>query len=119
MAESIRGVRDGIAALPQEQQAGLCELWQKNVEALGIDEGTAVTLKAVQKRTKEGDQAFDNVDPIRRIIYNISYENAGYKSGYKNAGAQLDFVTIVVMRNTSRIVTAFPSNGEYGKVEGN
>lgn len=42
-------MQDGIAALPQEQQAGLRELWQKNVEALGIDEGTAATLEAVQE----------------------------------------------------------------------
>lgn len=53
------------------------------------------------------------------LIYNIPYENAGYESGYKNTGAQLDYVTIVVMKNTSQIVTAFPSDGEYGKEEGN
>ncbi|WP_346026322.1 hypothetical protein [Beduinella massiliensis] len=63
-------MQDGIAALPQEQQAGLRELWQKNVEALGIDEGTAATLEAVQEARK----AAAEVEAEKTESQNISEE---------------------------------------------
>ena len=48
-------------------------------------------------------------------IYNIPYKNAGYESGYFHNGAQMDYITIVVMEGTSNIITAFPSYGDYIK----
>ena len=45
------------------------------------------------------------------MIYIIPYENAGYESGYLNTGEQLNYITIVVVKGTNHIITAFPSNG--------
>ena len=46
-------------------------------------------------------------------IYNIPYQNAGYESGSKNTGAQMNYVTIIVMDGTNDLITAFPSFGTY------
>ena len=47
--------------------------------------------------------------------YNIPYKNAGYESGSINTGAQMDYVTVVVMDGTDDIIAAFPSFGNYTK----
>ena len=44
-------------------------------------------------------------------IYQIPYKNAGYESGYLNTGEELDFITIIVVKGTCNIITAFPSDG--------
>ena len=51
-------------------------------------------------------------------IYNISYKNAGYESGSINTGAKMDYVTIIVMDGTNDVIAAFPSFGDYVKIEG-
>lgn len=48
------------------------------------------------------------------IIYNIPYPNAGYNTGYKNFGQEMNYVTIIVQDGTSKVWTSFPSFGNYG-----
>lgn len=48
-------------------------------------------------------------------IYNIPYKNAGYESGYINTGAQMDYITIVTLDESTDLITAFPSFGDYHK----
>lgn len=48
-------------------------------------------------------------------IYNIPYINAGYESGYSNAGTHLNYITIITMENSTALITAFPSSGNYHK----
>lgn len=52
-------------------------------------------------------------------IYNIPYKNAGYESGQNNTGAQMDYVTIIIVDGTNDIITAFPSFGDYKKENNN
>ncbi|MPM50442.1 hypothetical protein SDC9_97181 [bioreactor metagenome] len=48
-------------------------------------------------------------------IYNIPYKNAGYESGSINAGAKMDYITIIVVDGTNDVIAAFPSFGDYVK----
>lgn len=63
-----------------------------------------------------------NVTPIDdgmgAKIYHIPMKNAGYESGYRNTGKEMNFITIIVMDNTSDIITAYPSFGELNTEEG-
>lgn len=68
------------------------------------------------------EQAWNNRNTIEPFsdgmggkIYNIPYQNAGYESGYKNRGAQMNYITIIVMDGSSDIIAAFPSFGDYRK----
>lgn len=36
-------------------------------------------------------------------------------SGYVNTGAEMDYITIVVMDESNDLITAFPSFGDYSK----
>ena len=54
-------------------------------------------------------------DGMGGIIYNIPYKNAGYESGYINTGAQMDYITIVTLDESTDLITAFPSFGDYHK----
>ena len=54
-------------------------------------------------------------DGMGGTIYNIPYKNAGYESGYINTGAQMDYITIVTLDESTDLITAFPSFGEYHK----
>ena len=54
-------------------------------------------------------------DGMGGSIYNIPYKNAGYESGYVNTGAEMDYITIVVMDESNDLITAFPSFGDYSK----
>lgn len=42
-------------------------------------------------------------------------KNAGYESGYINTGAQMDYITIVTLDESTDLITAFPSFGDYHK----
>lgn len=52
-------------------------------------------------------------DGMGGAIYNIPYKNAGYESGYINTGVTLNYITIITMENSSALITAFPSLGNY------
>ena len=54
-------------------------------------------------------------DGMGGTIYNIPYKNAGYESGYINTGAQIDYITIVTLDESTDLITAFPSFGDYHK----
>ena len=54
-------------------------------------------------------------DGMGGTIYNIPYKNAGYESGYINTGAQMDYITIVTLDESTDLITAFPSFGDYHK----
>lgn len=54
-------------------------------------------------------------DRMGGTIYNIPYKNAGYESGYINTGAQMDYITIVTLDESTDLITAFPSFGDYHK----
>lgn len=54
-------------------------------------------------------------DGMGGTIYNIPYKNAGYESGYINTGAQMDYITIVALDESTDLITAFPSFGDYHK----
>ena len=54
-------------------------------------------------------------DEMGGTIYNIPYKNAGYESGYINTGAQMDYITIVTLDESTDLITAFPSFGDYHK----
>ena len=54
-------------------------------------------------------------DGMGGTIYNITYKNAGYESGYINTGAQMDYITIVTLDESTDLITAFPSFGDYHK----
>lgn len=54
-------------------------------------------------------------DGMGGTIYNIPYKNAGYESGYINTGAQMDYITIVMLDESTDLITAFPSFGDYHK----
>jgi len=55
------------------------------------------------------------LDGIGGKIYNIPYMNAGYESGYINTGTRLNYITIITMDNSTALITAFPSSGNYHK----
>ena len=54
-------------------------------------------------------------DGMGGTIYNIPYKNAGYESGYINTGAQMNYITIVTLDESTDLITAFPSFGDYHK----
>lgn len=54
-------------------------------------------------------------DGMEGTIYNIPYKNAGYESGYINTGAQMNYITIVTLDESTDLITAFPSFGDYHK----
>ena len=54
-------------------------------------------------------------DEMGGTIYNIPYKNAGYESGYINTGAQMDYITIVTLDESTDLITAFLSFGDYHK----
>ena len=54
-------------------------------------------------------------DGMGGTIYNIPYKNAGYESGYINTGAQMDYITIVTLDESTDLITAFPLFGDYHK----
>ena len=54
-------------------------------------------------------------DGMGGTIYNIPYKNAGYESGYINTGAQMDYITIVTLDESTDLITAFPFFGDYHK----
>lgn len=54
-------------------------------------------------------------DGMGGTIYNIPYKNAGYESGYINTGAQMDYITIVTLDESTDLITAFPAFGDYHK----
>ena len=54
-------------------------------------------------------------DGMGGTIYNIPYKNAGYESGYINTSAQMDYITIVTLDESTDLITAFPSFGDYHK----
>ncbi|MCQ5060011.1 hypothetical protein [Agathobacter rectalis] len=54
-------------------------------------------------------------DGMGGTIYSIPYKNAGYESGYINTGAQMDYITIVTLDESTDLITAFPSFGDYHK----
>ena len=54
-------------------------------------------------------------DGMGGTIYNIPYKNAGYESGYINTGAQMDYITIVTLDESTDLIMAFPSFGDYHK----
>ena len=54
-------------------------------------------------------------DGMGGTIYNIPYKNAGYESGYINTGAQMDYITIVTLDESTDLITAFLSFGDYHK----
>ena len=54
-------------------------------------------------------------DGMGGTIYNIPYKNAGYESGYINTGAQMDYITIVTLDESTDLITAFSSFGDYHK----
>ena len=54
-------------------------------------------------------------DGMGGTIYNIPYKNAGYESGYINTGVQMDYITIVTLDESTDLITAFPSFGDYHK----
>ena len=54
-------------------------------------------------------------DGMGGTIYNIPYKNAGYESGYINTGAQMDYIKIVTLDESTYIITSFPSIGDYHK----
>ena len=54
-------------------------------------------------------------DEMGGTIYNIPYKNAGYESGYINTGAQMDYITIVTLDESTDLINAFPSFGDYHK----
>jgi len=44
-------------------------------------------------------------------LYHIPYPNAGYAGGYAGQGQNLNYVTIVIKKDTNKIITAYPSAG--------
>ena len=54
-------------------------------------------------------------DGMGGTIYNIPYKNAGYESGYINTGAQMNYITIVTLDESTDLIMAFPSFGDYHK----
>jgi len=108
--------------------------WDKVVNDKGQTRTQHVNRHGIPQTTRRNHGVFNN-DPYETVnqawrnhgnvtpvldeggyadIYNIYYPNAGYESGILNYGAKYDYVTIVVQKGTSNIVTAFPSNGYYG-----
>ena len=43
-------------------------------------------------------------DGMGGTIYNIPYKNAGYESGYINTGAQMDYITIVTLDESTDLI---------------
>lgn len=65
-----------------------------------------VVNKAWAKKGKMNPITQGNVQ-----LYHIPYPNAGYAGGYAGQGQNLNYVTIVIKKDTNKIITAYPSAG--------
>lgn len=108
--------------------------WDAIVSKKGETRVEHIKRHTVQNNSRETHSVF-NVNPIDMVndaweqrhlvepisdgmggtIYNIPYKNAGYESGYINTGAQMDYITIVTLDESTDLITAFPSFGDYHK----
>lgn len=82
-----------------------------NRKSHGVFNGNPITMVNTAWEYKHLISPFS--DGMGGTIYNIPYENAGYESGYINTGDTLDYITIITMENSSALITAFPSLGNY------
>ena len=108
--------------------------WDAIVSKKGETRGEHIKRHTVQNNSRETHSVFNGnpidmvndaweqrhlVEPISDgmggTIYNIPYKNAGYESGYINTGAQMDYITIVTLDESTDLITAFPSFGDYHK----
>ncbi len=81
-------------------------------ETHGVFRGDAKTI--IEDAWTYRENAIIVSDNMGGTIYNIPYPNAGYNTGYKNFGQEMNYVTIIVQDGTSKVWTAFPSFGNYG-----
>ena len=82
-------------------------------ESHGVFNGNAVEM--VNEAWEQRHLVEPISDGMGGKIYNIPFKNAGYESGYVNTGAQMDYITIVTLGDSSELITAFPSFGDYYK----
>ena len=141
--KGIDGVTEGVGNLAEDVGKVVETSYGKSSEKLNWDAIVSkkgetrvehIKRHTVQNNSRETHSVFNGnpidmvndaweqrhlVEPISDgmggTIYNIPYKNAGYESGYINTGAQMDYITIVTLDESTDLITAFPSFGDYHK----